>query len=167
MLTRYVSEGYVRGEISMSHPAPGWEGPSASTCSSEADVAQLQGGMRRAGSYSSTSAGIGGDLTVIFQKKRLHGTRNLNIGWNGFCIRWHLLICTEARSMMRVLYRSFPWRTSSLQSFRFPLCRAAAKQAVMQHFSGGGTQNVDVDWKVLIPHCWHPLTASPLISKGF
>lgn len=35
----------------------------------EADIAQLKGSMHRFGSYKSTSAGIGGDLILIFQKR--------------------------------------------------------------------------------------------------
>lgn len=128
----------------MSHFAPGWGGSSASICSSEADVAQLQGSMCRVGSYSSTSAGLGGDLIV-----KLHATRNLSIDWKIFCIGWRLLICAEARSMMRVLY--------CLQYFKFPSCQAAARQPAMQHFSGGGSQNVGMSQFLITDTHWHLL----------
>lgn len=85
----------------------------------------------------------------LSEKKKPHGTRNLSIDWKVFCIGWRLLICAEARSMIRVLY--------CLQYFKFPSCKAAARQPTMQHFSGGGSQNVGMSQFLTTDTHWHLL----------
>lgn len=70
MVTRYFSQRYIReGKYPWVILLLAEEDLLLPLVFIESNIAQLQGNLHSVGSYSSTSAGIGGDLIVIFSEE--------------------------------------------------------------------------------------------------